>query len=337
MKHIPRDKTTMYTYVRILTLCILSLLGILSCNKHDIEDLETSNTRDSEVPSAQSVQERSNTLVSALSRHIIHCGIRESNNLRALANSHGAGISEDSLQKEAEQVVKLLALQAMYFEGEQAPQGKLIYPQSVKDSLIYLSEIAFDPDEQLLLDHIESYSHSSIFASYSKAVQEEVLAKMEITRKLRRTIVRICDEKELEALRRSIGLKMSPGDRMIWSEIAKQMTPCQRDIAMEMNLAGIGLGLHQSIFDIPHIVHLIMRYAKARHCHLPGLPFHGGRSDGPGPHKGKVEFPSSDPRMRGGQPHDPSKPFGPPPHPGKQKPSHDNQPSKPDRPSTQNP
>ena len=337
MKHISRNKNPMYTYAQILTLCILSLLGILSCNKHDIEDLETSSTRSQEAPSTQSIQERSNILVSTFSRHIIHCGIRESNNLRALANSHGTGISEDSLQKEAEQVVKLLALQAMYFEGEQAPQGKLIYPQSVKDSLIYLSEIAFDPDEQLLLDHIESYSHSSIFASYSKAVQEEVLAKMEITRKLRRTIVRICDEKELEVLRRSIGLKMSPGDRMVWREIAKQMTPCQRDIAMELNLMGIGLGINPNPFLLVRIIDAIRRYADARHCRLPGLPFHGGRSDGPGPHKGKVEFPSSDPRMRDGQPHDPSKPFGPPPHPGKQKPSHDNQPSKPDRPSTQNP
>lgn len=305
MKHKPHRESTLYITQR-LTFCLFTLLCIFSCSKQNLEDMSSRHTGSTIDNVVQDPQERSKDLISVLSRHIIHCSTFEEYETRALTPSSKSSISRDSLDKEAEQVAKLLTLQTMYFEGEKAPHGVLVYPQSVKDSLFDLSEIAFAPDENLLLKHIASYQASDVFSSYSKPVQAEILAKMEIMRVLRRTIIKICDEREIEVIKRSMGLKMSPGDRMIWSEAVKQMTPCQRDVAMQLTLYGIGLGVAPSSDWIEHIVRAIQKYADAGHCKLQKPPFHIGSSHGRPPLKGKAERP----------PHqDRDKQVGPPPRP----------------------
>lgn len=102
-----------------------------------------------------------------------------------------------------------------------------------------LQNCMFNDDLALLESQIDSFYQSIDFQQLSLYEQQELETRLECLINIRNSLTDIiidCFEKE------KITTK-SPGDRMVWSEAAKQMTDEQRSKAIDAGIAGIAIGI----------------------------------------------------------------------------------------------
>ena len=121
-----------------------------------------------------------------------------------------------------------------YPEGDNSGNA---LPSEVSDSLISLCEISLDPNHERYPQAVRNYEQSKVYKSYSPAIQAKIQLRLSMIGYMREDIVELYHKN----LHGRSTFRMSPGDRMIWSEVARQMNPCQLELAMILQLTGIGI------------------------------------------------------------------------------------------------
>ena len=95
----------------------------------------------------------------------------------------------------------------------------------------------FNEDVNLLVDKIAKFYMSSDFLTLNDFERQELQLQLETLIKIRNSWIDI-----LTAYAQpQPTTRMSPGDRMIWSDIARQMTPKQQSNVIDASFYGIGL------------------------------------------------------------------------------------------------
>ena len=203
-----------------------------------------------------------------------------------------------------------------------------VFPSEVRDSIISLCELSLDADYEKYPQAVLHYKQSKIYKSYSPNIKARIQLRLDMISYMREDIIYLYHQ----TLHGKSAFRMSPGDRMIWSEAASQMTPCQREVAMSMQLTGLGLVFSLKpraiLNSIDKIYRLIKEYANCNSSHKPthrprpgrpespydiiNRPNNEGISQGPPPRPGKPEPAPLQPGVIS---------QGPPPHPGKPEPA----------------
>lgn len=117
-------------------------------------------------------------------------------------------------------------------------------PITVPDEFIdVLKPLMFNENLYLLAEEIDKFYGSEYFLNLDKAEQHELTIQLETLKLTRNTVVILIVESQNEG--GSVGTRMSPGDRMIWSEAASQMTEQQLDIAVGLTLGSMGVVLNK--------------------------------------------------------------------------------------------
>ena len=203
---------------------------------------------------------------------------------------------------------------SLEFSPEES-NSHIVLPHEVRDSLISLCELSLDPDHERYSRAVRSYEQSDIYQSYSPAIKDRIQLRLKMISYMREDMIELYHQ----SLYGKSSFRMSPGDRMIWSEAMRQLNPCQREVMLQVQLEALGAMISGpsvigSIFYIKSIASLIKEYSdcnkeKLREIkHLKTL-----KSDGPTPRprNGRPELP----------PHLERKKYennpGPPPPPGK--------------------
>ena len=105
------------------------------------------------------------------------------------------------------------------------------------DFISEIKPIMFNEDVNLLVDKIAKFYMSSDFLTLNDFERQELQLQLETLIKLRNSWIDI-----LTAYAQpQPTTRMSPGDRMIWSDIARQMTPKQQSNVIDASFYGIGL------------------------------------------------------------------------------------------------
>lgn len=155
-----------------------------------------------------------------------------------------------------------------------------VFPSEVRDSIISLCELSLDADYEKYPQAVLHYKQSKIYQSYSPNIKARIQLRLDMISYMREDIIYLYNQ----SLHGKSTFRMSPGDRMIWSEAASQMTPCQRDVAMSMQLTSLGVALTlnpRSIWgSIGKMFQLIKAYAKCNSSNQPTRP-RPGRPESP--------------------------------------------------------
>lgn len=238
-----------FTQVQV---CIaLSCLFLLSCHKQ-VEDVSPSSTPVKERKS--SLTQLHNQLALSFVSLIKTELQSDQGELRKIS------IDEDVITaKEREYLSAVQALQEAYPFPEQGLANVEQVRMSVEDSLWSILESASDPSYDLFSKHIQTYTNSKEFLSYPVQLQEWILHKLQSIEATRIPVL-IALRKESAS---TSEFRMSPGDRMIWSEAAAHMSKCQLDAAMKLNAAGIALPF---VWPVPRLrsrlINMIIDWVK---------------------------------------------------------------------------
>lgn len=101
-----------------------------------------------------------------------------------------------------------------------------------------IKPIMFDEDVSLLTGEINKFYNSQYFLNLNAEEQQELKIQLESLKKIRNSVIDILiDHFQHE----NIMTRISPGDRMIWSQAVSQMTDEQRSKLIDAGLAGIAL------------------------------------------------------------------------------------------------
>lgn len=194
--------------------------------------------------------------------------------------------SARSLEEASKQTQSQARYQGLYDKlADRMPQelGNEAISMEVADSLWYLCESSLDQEYDLLNQRLDQYYASPVYKGYSPELRQWISLCLSSLNSARVSVVRILQARESHP-----SFRMSPGDRMIWSQAVSQMTPCQREVAMEIMAKGILFAfIPKNIFTIGmslfHIKDLVLKYANAgSNC--------GGKPKVQAPPRGKVEF-----------------------------------------------
>lgn len=101
-----------------------------------------------------------------------------------------------------------------------------------------IKSIMFDANVNLLTEKIEEFYVSPYFLTLHQNEQKELKLQLETLAKIRNSWIEIL----IEYYQPQTTTRMSPGDRMIWSDIAKQMNHKQQSNLIDASLYGIGIG-----------------------------------------------------------------------------------------------
>lgn len=124
---------------------------------------------------------------------------------------------------------------SLEFSPEES-NSHIVLPHEVRDSLISLCELSLDPDHERYSRAVRSYEQSDIYQSYSPAIKDRIQLRLKMISYMREDMIELYHQ----CLYGKSSFRMSPGDRMIWSEAARQMNPCQREIMAMMQVKAIG-------------------------------------------------------------------------------------------------
>lgn len=214
---------------------------------------------------------------------------------------------------------------SLEFSPEES-NSHIVLPHEVRDSLISLCELSLDPDHERYSRAVRSYEHSDIYQSYSPAIKDRIQLRLKMISYMREDMIDLYHQ----SLYGKSSFRMSPGDRMIWSEAMKQLNPCQREVMLQVQLEALGAmisgpSIVGSIFYIKSIASLIKEYSDCDKEKLNELKHLKCQiKSGDGPHQRRPD-PKSNPQPRNGRPELPPhlerKKYednpGPPPPPGK--------------------
>lgn len=100
-----------------------------------------------------------------------------------------------------------------------------------------IKSIMFDANVNLLTEKIEEFYVSPYFLTLHQNEQKELKLQLETLAKIRNSWIEIL----IEYYQPQATTRMSPGDRMIWSDIAKQMNHKQQSNLIDASLYGIGI------------------------------------------------------------------------------------------------
>ena len=252
--------------------------------------------------------------------------------LRSQESSSNSRLS--SLSEKDKRLLQEISDLSLDFYPEGDNSGNAL-PSEVRDSLISLCEISLDPNHERYPQAVRNYEQSKVYKSYSPAIQAKIQLRLCMIGYMREDIIELYHKN----LHGRSTFRMSPGDRMIWSEVARQMNPCQLEIAMMLQLTGIGIaagtysgaGLAVDLMQ-DFALDLIKQYVNCDKNKLQELKhkknkikLEGGPHQG-GPHQGGPRpKPGTPPQPRNGRPELPPhlehKKYednpGPPPPPGK--------------------
>ncbi len=233
--------------------------------------------------------------------------------------------------------------------SSEGSNSHIVLPSEVRDSLISLCELSLDPDHERYFRAVRSYEQSEVYQSYSLAIQDRIQLRLKMISYMREDMIELYHQ----SLYGKRGFRMSPGDRMIWSEAMRQMNPCQREVMLSVQVEALGATISGPnivtlIFYFKSIVSLMKELSdcnkeklqeikRLKKCRLPQTDGdHQRRPDPksqPLPRNGRPELPppleyekykNNPGPPRPGKPESPKKP-SPTPPPGK--------PGKPVRPS----
>ena len=106
-----------------------------------------------------------------------------------------------------------------------------------EDFIMQIKSIMFDANVNLLTEKIEEFYVSPYFLTLHQNEQKELKLQLETLAKIRNSWIEIL----IEYYQPQATTRMSPGDRMIWSDIAKQMNHKQQSNLIDASLYGIGI------------------------------------------------------------------------------------------------
>lgn len=135
--------------------------------------------------------------------------------------------------------------------------------QVLEDALLMITPYLFTERPEELLEVIESYKEQTCYTSLTekeRSVVDEALLMLDTIRPLVLSKLSSDDHK--------VQTRMSPGDRMIWSESAKSMSDCQRKAASVITAESALLALAFSRGNPFGIMHASKRIAEATNDYL---------------------------------------------------------------------
>lgn len=106
-----------------------------------------------------------------------------------------------------------------------------------EDFIMQIKSIMFDANVNLLTEKIQDFYVSPSFITLPLNEQKELKLQLETLAKIRDSWIEIL----IEYYQPKAITRMSPGDRMIWSDIAKQMNHRQQSNLIDASLFGIGI------------------------------------------------------------------------------------------------
>lgn len=135
--------------------------------------------------------------------------------------------------------------------------------QVLEDALLMITPYLFTERPEDLLEVIDSYKEQTCYTSLSekeRSVVDEALLMLDAIRPLLLSKLSSDDNK--------VKTRMSPGDRMIWSEAASSMKDCQRAAASVISAESAHLALAFSTGNALGVMHAGKRIAEATHDYL---------------------------------------------------------------------
>lgn len=135
--------------------------------------------------------------------------------------------------------------------------------QVLEDALLMITPYLFTERPEELLEVIESYKEQTCYTSLTekeRSVVDEALLMLDTIRPLVLSKLSSDDHK--------VQTRMSPGDRMIWSEAASSMKDCQRQAASVISAESAHLALALSTGNVLGAAHATGRIARATHDYL---------------------------------------------------------------------
>ena len=206
---------------------------------------------------------------------------------------------------------------SLEFSPEES-NSHIVLPHEVRDSLISLCELSLDPDHERYSRAVHSYEQSDIYQSYSPAIQDRIQLRIKMISYMREDMIELYHQ----CLYGKSSFRMSPGDRMVWSEAVRQMNPCQREIMSMMQAKAIGamfkFNIKGAVSYAISMAELIKKYSDCNKMALAEIKHLQARnSDGPTPlpRNGRPELPP--PLERKKYENNPGPPPPPPGKPGK--------------------
>lgn len=233
---------------------------------------------------------------------------------------------------------------SLEFSPEES-NSHIVLPNEVKDSLISLCELSLDLDHERYSRAVRSYEQSEVYQSYSPAIKDRIQLRLKMISYMREDMIELYHQ----SLYGKSSFRMSPGDRMIWSEAMKQMNPCQREVLIMAQLTALGTMIDPpatvigwALYFTGSLSSVIKGFSDCDKEKLNELKHLKGqiKIQGDGPHQRRPD-PKSQPQPRNGRPELPlpleqekykNNP-GPPPPPGKPvKPENPGPPPPPEKP-----
>jgi len=135
--------------------------------------------------------------------------------------------------------------------------------QVLEDALLMVTPYLFTERPEDLLEVIESYKEQTYYTSLTekqRSVVDEAFLMLDAIRPLVLSKLSSDDNK--------VQTRMSPGDRMIWSEAASSMSPCQRKAASVISAESAYFALAVSTGNVLGATHAAGRIATATHDYL---------------------------------------------------------------------
>ena len=218
---------------------------------------------------------------------------------------------------------------SLEFSPEES-NSHIVLPHEVKDSLISLCELSLDLDHERYSRAVRSYEQSEVYQSYSPAIKDRIQLRLKMISYMREDMIELYHQ----SLYGKSSFRMSPGDRMFWSEAMKQMNPCQREVMIMAQLTALGTmidppatAIGWALYFTGSLSSVIKGFSdcdKEKLEEIKRLKKMVQELRGDGPHQRRPD-PKSNPQPRNGRPELPPhlerKKYednpGPPPPPGK--------------------
>ena len=152
----------------------------------------------------------------------------------AYLNEHFKNFSDVYFSQLSPKELALINRKSYSSETRNDNSSAIVIPE---DFIMQIKSIMFDANVNLLTEKIEEFYVSPYFLTLHQNEQKELKLQLETLAKIRNSWIEIL----IEYYQPQATTRMSPGDRMIWSDIAKQMNHKQQSNLIDASLYGIGI------------------------------------------------------------------------------------------------
>ena len=149
-------------------------------------------------------------------------------------NEHFKNFSDVYFSQLSPKELALINRKSYSSETRNDNSSAIVIPE---DFIMQIKSIMFDANVNLLTEKIEEFYVSPYFLTLHQNEQKELKLQLETLAKIRNSWIEIL----IEYYQPQATTRMSPGDRLIWSDIAKQMNHKQQSNLIDASLYGIGI------------------------------------------------------------------------------------------------